>query len=242
MDDERQASRRARLQQLQAKMSASASANRSDVAEEQASRRQSSQKHSVGTNRKLAKAERLLDERDMREAGKDVERHRAMQYSIEENEAWEKKLEDKEQTRDKGAIGTSPDSPRLSGPRRAVVPAPDPAAQARHGGVRKAERARGRAAGRAHLGARPRAGGRGKCPGGGGHLWRPQAGRRGSRPPRLAPEQRVRVFADPRQDQIRRRSRRREDDPDAEITYINEKNKHFNKKIKRVRATTDAVL
>lgn len=49
-------------------------------------------------------------------------------------------------------------------------------------------------------------------------------------------------FADPRQDQIRRRSRRREDDPDAEITYINEKNKHFNKKIKRVRATTDAVL
>ena len=92
-DDAGLASRRARLQRLQAKMSESASANRQDVAEEQAARREHAQKRSVGQARKLAKAERLLDERDLREAGKDVERHRAMQYSIEENEAWEAKLE-----------------------------------------------------------------------------------------------------------------------------------------------------
>ena len=81
------------------------SANRQDIVEEQAAQREHSQRRSVGQARKLAKAERLLDERDLREAGKDVERHRAMNYTIEENEAWEAKLAEKEVSRDKGAIG-----------------------------------------------------------------------------------------------------------------------------------------
>lgn len=38
-----------------------------------------------------------------------------------------------------------------------------------------------------------------------------------------------------RHDQIQRRSRRREDDLDVEGTYINQRNKRFNRKIQRVR-------
>ncbi|WFD01019.1 hypothetical protein MYAM1_003779 [Malassezia yamatoensis] len=104
VDEASMASRQARLQRLKTKMNQSLSANRQDIVEEQVAQRERSQKRSVGQARKLAKAERLLDERDLREAGKDVERHRAMNYSIEENEAWEAKLEDKEVSRDKGAI------------------------------------------------------------------------------------------------------------------------------------------
>lgn len=102
-----QAERRARLQSLQARLRDSSRANRSDVVAEQAKQREAAQKRSTAHAHKLAKAERLLDERDMRERGEDVERHRAMHYTIEENEAWEKKLEEKERKRDKGMIGAS---------------------------------------------------------------------------------------------------------------------------------------
>lgn len=100
------AARRARWQALQAQLRDSSRANRSDVVDEQARQREAAQKRSPAHAHKLAKAERLLDERDMRERGEDVERHRAMHYTIEENEAWEKKLEEKERSRDKGMIGT----------------------------------------------------------------------------------------------------------------------------------------
>ena len=94
-DEASLAERRARLKQLQAKMRESASANRSDVVLEQSKQRDNAQRRGAGHAWKLAKAERLLDERDLRESGEDVERHRAKSYSIEENEAWEKKLEEK---------------------------------------------------------------------------------------------------------------------------------------------------
>lgn len=94
------------MKALQAKMRASASANRSDVIAEQEKHRADAQRHSTHHAYKLARAERVLDERDRRERGEDVERQRALTYTIEENEAWEKKLEEKEQKRDKGAIGT----------------------------------------------------------------------------------------------------------------------------------------
>jgi len=132
-DEASLAERRARLKQLQAKMRESASANRSDVVLEQSKQRDNAQRRGAGHAWKLAKAERLLDERDLRESGEDVERHRAKSYSIEENEAWEKKLEEKERKRDKGAIGACcmrHADTRLSGPRRALVPAPDCPTQA----------------------------------------------------------------------------------------------------------------
>lgn len=191
-DDARLAERRARLQRLQVKMNESASANRQEVAEEQASRREHAQKRSVGQARKLAKAERILDERDLREAGKDVERHRAMHYTIEENEAWEAKLEDKERTRDKGAIGTSFASPRFPRPRRALLPSADCAPQARRGCIRKAEGVGYRAApvgvGAACTHPRKRgAGAQSRC-----RVRRTPPRRRRGRPAGVAPESRVR--------------------------------------------------
>lgn len=96
--------RLARLQKLKSRMTESSRANRQVVAAEQAKQRQASQRRGVGSARKLAKAERALDERDMEERGEDVERHRALRYTIEENEAWEEKLSEKERRRDKGAI------------------------------------------------------------------------------------------------------------------------------------------
>ena len=96
--------RRERLRNLQAKMQDSARANRREVAAEQTKQRESTQKRpSASSARALARAERILDERDMMERGEDVDRHRALHYTIEENDAWERRLEEKERRRDKGA-------------------------------------------------------------------------------------------------------------------------------------------
>lgn len=96
--------RRERLRNLQAKMQDSARANRREVAAEQTKQREGTQKRpSASSARALARAERILDERDMTERGEDVDRHRALHYTIEENDAWERRLEDKERRRDKGA-------------------------------------------------------------------------------------------------------------------------------------------
>lgn len=53
----------------------------------------------------MKKAEAVLDARDAEEAGEDIERTRNWNYSIADNEAWEAKLEQREQKRDKGDIG-----------------------------------------------------------------------------------------------------------------------------------------
>ena len=80
--------RRERLRNLQAKMQDSARANRREVAAEQTKQREGTQKRpSASSARALARAERILDERDMMERGEDVDRHRALHYTIEENDA-----------------------------------------------------------------------------------------------------------------------------------------------------------
>ncbi|WFD48941.1 SYF2 splicing factor [Malassezia furfur] len=217
-DDARLAERRARLQRLQAKMNESASANRQEVAEEQASRREHAQKRSVGQARKLAKAERILDERDLREAGKDVERHRAMHYTIEENEAWEAKLEDKERTRDKGAIDFQ-DLAERSYRRQIAHLKPDVAAYEKQ---KESDTEPRPSASAQHA----------LIPASEAQVPKAVAEYGAHRPDDDAVDRLV-SHLNHEQDQIRRRSRRRDDGPDAEITYINEKNKHFNKKIKR---------
>ena len=97
--------RRARLRQLQARMGDVARANRREVAAEQTARREAAQnRETIGKQFKLKKAARMLDERDIAERGENVERHRALNYSIEENDAWEEHLAQKERRRDKGLI------------------------------------------------------------------------------------------------------------------------------------------
>ena len=99
--------RRAKFQQLQRRWQDTSKANRRDVLGEQAKQREASQRASRAHAFRLAKAERTLEERDLLERGEDVARHRAKTYTIEENEAWEKRLEEKERSRDKGMIGMS---------------------------------------------------------------------------------------------------------------------------------------
>lgn len=53
----------------------------------------------------MARAEAELDLRDMKERGEDVERNRNWNYSVQDSENWEEKLEKKEERRDPGAVG-----------------------------------------------------------------------------------------------------------------------------------------
>lgn len=99
--------RRERFQKLQRRLKDSSSANRSDVIAEQVKHREASQRRSTAHAFQMAKAERILEDRDLLERGENIERHRAKTYTIEENEAWEKRLEEKERSRDKGMIGMS---------------------------------------------------------------------------------------------------------------------------------------
>ncbi len=86
---------------------ASSRANRKDLILEQKKAKEPVIKKDASNSRKLAKAERLLDERDILERGEDIERNRNWQYSIEDSERWEERLEEKEEIRDKGAVGES---------------------------------------------------------------------------------------------------------------------------------------
>jgi pre-mRNA-splicing factor SYF2 len=84
---------------------ASSRANRKDLILEQKKAKEPTVKKDASNSRKLAKAEKSLDERDMLERGEDIERNRNWAYSIEDSEKWEDKLERKEGTRDKGPVG-----------------------------------------------------------------------------------------------------------------------------------------
>jgi pre-mRNA-splicing factor SYF2 len=44
----------------------------------------------------------VLEDRDLRIRGEDVERHRNMKYSLEDNERWVAKVEEKERRKDQG--------------------------------------------------------------------------------------------------------------------------------------------
>ncbi|PKI82552.1 hypothetical protein MVES_003387 [Malassezia vespertilionis] len=213
------ASRAERLNKLRNKMSESASANRSDVVAEQSTRREKAQKRSTAYARKLAKAERVLEERDMQEAGEDVERNRAMQYSIEENEVWEKKLAGKEERRDKGALDFQ-DLAERAYQRQIKLLKPDIQAYAKE---EEAEHERPAASFVTQRDLVPAS-----------EAQVPAAvATYGKHAPDMAAVDRLVSHLNHEQDQIRRRSRRRDDDTDTNVTYINEKNKHFNKKIKR---------
>ena len=95
--------RQARLSALRAKMAASTRANRKDILSEQSRTRSiASELKNASGSRKLHRAEKILEERDLRESGEDVERHRNMNYSLEESERWDAKLEEKERRKDQG--------------------------------------------------------------------------------------------------------------------------------------------
>ncbi|KAA1471919.1 SYF2-domain-containing protein [Dentipellis sp. KUC8613] len=83
--------RKAKMQQLRAKMRSSALANRKSVIEESAKAKVSVRDAArLEKQRKLAEV--LRSKADAEERGEDVERQKNWEWTIEENEEWEKKL------------------------------------------------------------------------------------------------------------------------------------------------------
>lgn len=222
--------RRARLHALQARMGDSARANRRAVAAEQAARREAAHTRETPARRhRLSKAARILEERDIAARGEDVGRHRALTYSIEENERWEAQRAEKERRRDKGLIDFQ-DLAERSYQRQVAGMRPDMGAYAQQ---KEAAAAPGAAAGDA--GALVRA------ESAAGHALVPASSADvpaavatyGQHRPSSAAVDRLVSHLNHEQDHIRSRSRARADDPDAEVNYINKRNKHFNHKIER---------
>ncbi|KAI0301342.1 SYF2-domain-containing protein [Russula brevipes] len=83
--------RKAKMQQLRAKMRSSALANRASVIEE-SSKSKNAARDFVRLEKQRRLAETLRLKADAEERGEDVERQKNWEWTIEENEEWEKKL------------------------------------------------------------------------------------------------------------------------------------------------------
>ncbi|SNX81545.1 related to SYF2 - pre-mRNA-splicing factor [Melanopsichium pennsylvanicum] len=219
--------RKARLAALRAKMAASTKANRRDILSEQArTRAVGSELRNPGASRKLQKAEKILEERDLRESGEDVERHRNMQYSLEDSERWDAKLEENERRKDQGP-GDFGDAAERAYQRQVRMMKPDVA-----GYRKKRDEAEAvKAANPATLALTIRGIGKGKTsqP----HDAETDEIHYGTHNPSDDAIDRVVNHLNHEQQVIKNRSRRRNDDADAEVNYINDSNRHFNKKLKR---------
>ncbi|GAA94430.1 uncharacterized protein L969DRAFT_97364 [Mixia osmundae IAM 14324] len=86
--------RRAKLDELKQRMSESALANRKDVQKEHNAQRTSA-KESARLERKRLQALAMGEKMEARETGEDLERKRNWDYSIEDNENWDKKQKHK---------------------------------------------------------------------------------------------------------------------------------------------------
>lgn len=93
--------RREKMAALKKKMSANTAANRKDLKLDKQPR---STPRDASNSHKLAKAERTLDQRDAEERGEDWERLKNWKYTIEDGEKWEAMLDEKEERLDKGII------------------------------------------------------------------------------------------------------------------------------------------
>lgn len=266
--------RRERFHKLQRRLRDSSSANRSDVIAEQVKHREASQRKSTAHAFQMAKAERILEDRDLLERGENIERHRAKTYTIEENEAWEKRLEEKERSRDKGMIGMSfimkkmdcsfvcsraedfQDLAERSYLRQLKQFTPDRSAYIRQ--KEQEERQQQEKCSTSATSSHSRSvlsapstddsDGRALVPAKDAPVSPAIASYGTHKPEESAVDRLVKhlnheyVFGiitsllthAPRHEQIQRRSRRREDDLDVEGTYINQRNKRFNRKIQRV--------
>ncbi|KAH9990203.1 SYF2-domain-containing protein [Russula compacta] len=83
--------RKAKMQRLRAKMRSSALANRASVIEE-SSRSKNAVRDLVRLEKQRKLAETLRLKADAEERGEDVERQKNWEWTVEENEEWEKKL------------------------------------------------------------------------------------------------------------------------------------------------------
>ncbi|KAF7971599.1 hypothetical protein HWV62_20778 [Athelia sp. TMB] len=83
--------RKAKMEQLRAKMRSSSQANRASLIEEH-SKAKTSARETARLEKQRKLAEMLRTKADAEERGEDVEREKNWEWTIEENENWEKKL------------------------------------------------------------------------------------------------------------------------------------------------------
>ncbi|GAA5937512.1 hypothetical protein JCM1841_006174 [Sporobolomyces salmonicolor] len=91
--------RMAKMKQLRQRMSESARLNRQDVISEMSAQRASA-RALAKLERKRQQAEAMGEKQRARETGEDLERTKNWEYSIEDNERWDKKLARKERRAD----------------------------------------------------------------------------------------------------------------------------------------------
>ncbi|CCF53959.1 hypothetical protein NDA14_003416 [Ustilago hordei] len=211
--------RQARLSTLRSKMAASTRANRREILCEQSrSRSLTSELKTASTSRKLAKAESLLEQRDLRESGEHVERHRNMTYSLEDNEKWDKKLQQKQKSKDQGTIDFA-DAAQRAYQRQVGLLKPNIALYQKEKEDRTKPLVRNPKGTIANYTARV--------------AEEAQEIHYGTHSPTHDAIDRVVQHLNHEKQIIQNRSRRREEHEDAEVNYINDANKHFNKKLKR---------
>lgn len=205
--------RQERMRSLRMRMAESSKANRKAVASELSAHKRSNKVNPI-TARKLERAEQTLDEHEARERGEDYERTRSWAYTIDENERWEEKLKQKELKRDQGYIDPLSASERTY--RRLVSQIrPDRIAHANGKTSEPSSSAMVSAAADDDVVARH------------------DDLRYGMHKPDDAALDRVTAHLNAEAEVRSKRSRYRADDPDAEVSYINDKNRHYNKKLKR---------
>ncbi|KDQ17941.1 hypothetical protein BOTBODRAFT_104606 [Botryobasidium botryosum FD-172 SS1] len=91
--------RQAKLEQLRSKMQSAAQANRKDVIEEH-QRAKTTARDIARLEKQRRLAETLREKADAEETGADLERKKNWEYTIEENEVWEKRKVQKERRAD----------------------------------------------------------------------------------------------------------------------------------------------
>ncbi|KAJ1030869.1 hypothetical protein NDA18_002098 [Ustilago nuda] len=211
--------RQARLSTLRSKMAASTRANRREILCEQSrSRSLASELKPASTSRKLAKAESLLEQRDLRELGEHVERHRNMSYSLEDNEKWDKKQQQKQKSKDQGTIDFA-DAAQRAYQRQVGLLKSNIAVYQKEKVDRTKPLVRNPKGTIANYTARV--------------AEEAQEIHYGTHSPTHDAIDRVVQHLNHEKHIIQNRSRRREEHEDAEVNYINDANKHFNKKLKR---------
>ncbi|CEH12660.1 Cyclin D-interacting protein GCIP [Ceraceosorus bombacis] len=222
------AERMSKMKELRKKMNDSSQANRRAVAQE-ASRNKSS-RSATSSSRKFLKAERILDERDQLSRGEDPSRARNWAYSIEDAERWNEKLQSKEVRRDKGDEDAQSTAERGYN-RKIKDMKPD------LNGYRKAKEADlgVGSASSSSSGAliRTASGSSQMARRGDVQIPTSQSLSYGTHKPNEEALDKVISHMNVESTFKANRSRKRAEDPDAEVNYINNENKHFNNKIRR---------
>ncbi|PWO01270.1 SYF2-domain-containing protein [Tilletiopsis washingtonensis] len=218
------AERMAKMKELRKKMNDSTHANRRAVAAE-VGRARSSARKDASNSRKLQKAAETLDERDMLERGEDPERARNWGYSIEQNEKWEDKLAATDVRRDKGDI--DPNSAAERAYRRKVQGLKPDLASYSASRSGSSSSSSSMALVRSNAGTSSQIVRRADLDVNDGKL------SYGGHKPDEAAVDRVISNLNLEASLRGKRSRKRDEDPDAEVNYINDRNKHFNAKVKR---------